>query len=81
MAQIKYNYESFIATLEPGISVLVMESFKEKLQEKMENAVSEVWKELEKELPNEIKTRIDKSLGMEGESLDVRVNVAMEKKP
>jgi hypothetical protein len=54
MALVKYDTSGLIAALRPGISVIVLEAFKEELEEKINGIVQEIYDNMKKELPDKI---------------------------
>ena len=79
MAILKYDTARFIESLEPGISVIVLNAFKKKLDDKINNIINEIHKELCDELPSEIKGRIHSALEMESDTRRIHVEVDIRK--
>ena len=82
MAILKYDKESFLEAIEPGISALVIGSFKGRLIDKINNIITEVYNEMEAELPEIIETKIMKvfSAEMAGDKINVIVDLKSNKK-
>jgi hypothetical protein len=83
MALIKFNKQSFIECLEPGITVLIVDAFKDRLEEKLNNIVEEVYAELKKELPDKIALKLyevlDPGIPRANANIQVVVNFESDK--
>ena len=78
MLKIKYDLSSLGKVLEPGVTSLVFDAFREKLERKLENIVEEVYSELEKELPTKISAAVSSALTPDNYDGTVRVDVVID---
>ena len=77
MSLIKFNTESFIAALEPGLSSFIVQQFKAKLESKLNSIIEETYAELEKELPEKIKGKVETFFDhrMDGQRVHIQVDL------
>jgi len=76
-ATARFDMQAFIGSLEPGISVLVIKSFKDKLNDKLNGIIDEVHEELCSELPDEIKVKVSNFFSERsfGENVNIEVDL------
>lgn len=80
MALIKYNHKSMMKAIEPGLSSIIVNSFREKLEAKINGVVEEVFDEMVKEIPEVVKTSIASMMSPESSDVQVRVVVDLTEK-
>jgi len=75
MALIKYNHESMMKAMEPGLSPIVANAFRDKLEKKVNGIIEEVHAELADELPKIVKTQLKTVLSPEFDGVNVNVQI------
>lgn len=75
VALIKFDKETFIQSMEPGIVSLVMQQFQDKLEEKLNEAVEATYNELLASLPEDIKGKIYRAMEPHEDIGRIRVEV------
>jgi len=78
MALLKYNHESFLQAMKPGISALVINAFEKKLEEKLNGIVESVYAELRAELPKDVQARIEQALECDTDTRRIMVEVNLD---
>ena len=81
MGKITYDKQNFLASLEPGIVTLVVDSFQEKLAEKLDGIVKETYEELKKELPQVIGAKVHDVFNYAEGTDNITVEVELRETP
>jgi len=66
MALVKFDKETFVESVEPGLVSIIVQSFQEKLESKLNGIVEQVYKELEAELPTKLEVKLHRVLDFWG---------------
>ncbi len=78
MSLIRFDTESFVKSLEPGICAFIVQEFQNRLESKLNGIVDEIYAELEKEMPNKVKTTILQMFDLYDDKLRVHVEVDLK---
>ena len=75
MALIKYNKDSLLNAIIPGLNSIVANEFSKTLEKKLNTIVQEVYKELYEALPKTITLKVEEVLGAEYNGKKVQIVV------
>ncbi len=75
MALIRFNKQSFVAAMEPGITSYVVQQFQDRIESKLNAIVDEVYEELKRDMPDKIKTKILNAINVASQEDHYQVNV------